>query len=80
MNAITRTLDQSGLDLLFQQARTHNVWTDQPVDNGLLERIHDLMKMAPTSMNMCPARIVFVKTDAAKLRLRSLISKSLMKN
>jgi 3-hydroxypropanoate dehydrogenase len=68
--AMAGTLDPSGLDLLFEQARTHNVWTDRPVDDGLLKQVHDLMKMAPTSMNMCPARIVFVKTDAAKERLK----------
>ena len=63
-------LDPSGLDLLFRQARTHNVWTEEPVSDTLLRRIHDLMKLAPTSMNMCPARIVFVKSDAAKQRLK----------
>jgi 3-hydroxypropanoate dehydrogenase len=64
------TLDPRGLDLLFRQARTHNVWTEKPVSETLLRRVHDLMKMAPTSMNMCPARIVFVKSDAAKQRLK----------
>jgi 3-hydroxypropanoate dehydrogenase len=64
------TLDPAGRDLLFRQARTHNQWTEQPVSDPLLWDIHDLMKMAPTSMNMCPARIVFVKSDAAKERLK----------
>ena len=63
-------LEPRGLDLLFRQARTHNVWTDKPVSDALLGRVHDLMKMAPTSMNMCPARIIFVKSDAAKQRLK----------
>ena len=64
------TLDPAGLDLLFRQARTHNVWTEEPVTDAALRQIHDLMKMAPTSMNMCPARIIFVKSDAAKQRLK----------
>jgi 3-hydroxypropanoate dehydrogenase len=64
------TLEPRGLDLLFRDARTHNVWTDRPVSDALLRRVHDLMKLAPTSMNMCPARIIFVKSDAAKQRLK----------
>jgi 3-hydroxypropanoate dehydrogenase len=67
------TLDIAGQDLLFHKARTHNVWTEQPVSDRLLRRVHDLMKMAPTSMNMCPARIVFVKSDAAKERLKGAL-------
>jgi 3-hydroxypropanoate dehydrogenase len=68
------TLNKSGLDLLFRQARTHNVWTAEPVGDALLRRVHDLMKMAPTSMNMCPARIVFVKSPAAKERLKPALT------
>lgn len=67
------TLDAKGLDLLFREARTHNVWTDKQVDDELLRRVHDLMKMAPTSMNMCPARIVFVKSPAAKEKLKAAL-------
>lgn len=67
------TLNSGGMDLLFRQARTHNVWAEKPVSDTLLRRVHDLMKMAPTSMNMCPARIVFVKSDAAKQRLKSAL-------
>lgn len=64
------TLDGPGLDLLFRDARTHNVWTDHTVGEAILRQLYDLMKMAPTSMNMCPARIIFVKSDAAKQRLK----------
>lgn len=63
-------LDQPALDLLFREARTHNVWSDQPVGDAILRQIHDLMKIAPTSMNMSPARIIFVKSEAAKQRLK----------
>ena len=58
------------LDRLFRTARTHNVWTVRPVTESILRELHDLMKMAPTSMNMCPARIIFVKSETAKERLR----------
>jgi 3-hydroxypropanoate dehydrogenase len=58
------------LDLLFRKARTHNVWLDRPVEDALLRQVYDLAKMGPTSANMCPLRIVFVRSRGAKERLR----------
>ena len=63
------SLPQAALDLIFTNARTHNVWLQEPVSDELLHRIHDLMKWGPTSANCCPARIVFVKSKEQKERL-----------
>ncbi len=62
------------LDLIFRKARTHNVWLDRPVDDALLRQVYDLAKMGPTSANMCPMRIVFVKSPEAKERLRPALA------
>ncbi len=62
-------LDQSALDLLFFQARTHNGWLDKPVSRTQLEQLYDLIKWAPTSANCEPARIVFVQSPEAKKKL-----------
>ncbi|MFZ2542158.1 MAG: malonic semialdehyde reductase [Gallionella sp.] len=62
-------LDDRSLDTLFREAHTHSNWLDKPVGDALLHQIYDLMKWAPTSANCCPARIVFVKSAAAKQRL-----------
>ena len=62
-------LDDRSLDIIFREARTHNVWLDKPVSDALLQQIYDLMKWAPTSANCSPARIVFVRSAAAKQRL-----------
>jgi 3-hydroxypropanoate dehydrogenase len=67
---MSKQLDDAGLDLLFRAARTHNVWKDEPVDDALLQRVYDLAKMGATSANMCPLRIVFVKSHEAKEKLR----------
>jgi 3-hydroxypropanoate dehydrogenase len=67
---MNKILNDEGLDLLFRRARTHNVWLDRPVDDALLRQIYDLAKMGPTSANMCPLRIVFVKSAEAKQRLK----------
>ncbi len=63
-------LDDNALDVLFREARTHNGWEDKPVSDVLIQAAFDLMKMAPTSANCCPARFKFVKTPEAKQRLK----------
>lgn len=62
-------LDTAALDLLFRQARTHNVWLPQPVTDEELHQLFELMKFGPTSANTSPARIVFVKSAAEKEKL-----------
>ena len=63
-------LNDESLDLIFREARTHSVWLDKPVDDVLLAQAYDLAKMGPTSANMCPMRVVFVKSKAAKEKLK----------
>jgi 3-hydroxypropanoate dehydrogenase len=68
------TLDASALDALFLEARTHNRWTDGPISDADVMRLHDLLKMGPTSANSSPARFVFVRTKEAKEKLRPSLS------
>jgi nitroreductase len=65
-----KVLSDEGLDLIFRGARTHSVWLDKPVDDALLRQVYDLAKIGPTSANMSPMRIVFVKSREAKERLK----------
>jgi 3-hydroxypropanoate dehydrogenase len=67
-------LDQNALNLLFNDARTYNKWQDKPVHDETLHQLFDLFKMAPTSANCFPARIVFVKSDSAKARLKPCLA------
>ena len=62
-------LPQATFDQLFLEAHTNNAWQDKPVADELLHRLYDTLRMAPTSMNCSPARIVFVKSKAAKEKL-----------
>jgi 3-hydroxypropanoate dehydrogenase len=68
-------IDSHALQTLFTSARTQNGWLDQPVSDAQLREVFDLMKMAPTSMNTQPARFVFLRTAAAKERLRPALSR-----
>jgi len=68
-------LSSEDLDLIFRKARTHNVWLDKPVDDALLKQVYELARMGPTSANMCPMRIIFVKSKEAKERLKPALDK-----
>ena len=63
-------LSDEGMDLIFREARTHKGWRDTPVSDVLLQSIWDLCKMGPTSANCSPMRVVFVKSQEAKERLK----------
>src|SRR5438034_2761551 len=67
---MSNVMSNDGLDLIFRNARTHNAWLDKPVEDALLRRVYDLAKMGPTSANMCPMRIVFVRSKEAKEKLK----------
>ena len=64
------TLPDAALDQIFRTARTCRAWRDEPVSDEALRALYDLMKWGPTSSNSSPARIVFVRSRAAKERLR----------
>src|ERR1700733_9789240 len=58
------------LDQLFLKARTHNAWAPKPISDELLRELYDVAKWGPTAANTTPARFVFVRTKAAKERLK----------
>ena len=63
-------INDAALDQLFREARSFNCWQAREVSDGLLHQLYDLMKWGPTAANSCPARVVFVKSEAAKARLK----------
>lgn len=67
-------LDDEALDQLFLKARTHNGWQLTDVSDDLLRDVFDLMRMGPTSANMQPARFIFVRSNAAKARLKPCLA------
>lgn len=67
---MSNVLNNDGQELIFRNARSHTVWLNKQVDDGLLGQVYDLTKFGPTSANMCPLRVVFVKSREAKERLK----------
>lgn len=66
---MAQSLPEASLDQLFLTARTYNGYLDKPVTTEQLHAIWNLMKMAPTSANQLPARLVWCTTDEAKQKL-----------
>ena len=67
-------MDDRHRALLFTEARTHRAFVDEPVGDELLRELYALVRMPPTGMNAQPARFVFVKSAAAKARLRPALA------
>jgi 3-hydroxypropanoate dehydrogenase len=65
-----RRIGDGDLRQLFLDARTHNGWLDKPVPDSVLGEIYEIAKFGPTSMNAQPMRLTFLRTAAAKERLR----------
>ncbi|HNV09393.1 MAG: malonic semialdehyde reductase [Dokdonella sp.] len=77
---MTTPLNDLALDRIFRTARTYrrsaDAWLDTPVSDDLLRQAYDLAKFGPTSANCQPLRVVFVRSPAAKEKLRSALSAS----
>jgi len=71
---LSKILHDSGLDLLFRQARTYSHWGDGEVGDVLLQAVYDLAKMPPTSANSNPMRLNFLRSQDAKDRLKPALS------
>lgn len=69
-------LDDRALDLIFRTARTHKEWQRRPVSDDDLRRLYEVLKFGPTSVNSSPARIVFVRSPAAKAKLIATLFES----
>ena len=65
---MSKPLPDASLDQIFRTARTHNELGGE-VSDDTLRQLYDLAKWGPTSANMTPARLVFVKSAEAKAKL-----------
>jgi 3-hydroxypropanoate dehydrogenase len=66
---MTLALSPEAQALLFTEARTANAFTSEPVTPEQVAAIYDLVKYAPTAMNMQPLRILLVGDGEPRARL-----------
>jgi len=64
------TIGKAALDQIFFEARTHNTWQDRPVTDEDIRTLYETAKWGPTTSNTNPARFLFIRSKAAKERLR----------
>ncbi len=74
LTPVTAGIDDGAADVLFREARTAYAFDDTPVTDAQLDRLYDLLRFAPTSMNAQPLRITFVRSDEARRRLLPYIA------
>jgi 3-hydroxypropanoate dehydrogenase len=67
-------LDDTALDTLFRNARTHEAFADTPVTDETLQAIYELVKLGPTSGNCSPGRFLVIRTPEAREKLRPALS------
>ena len=67
-------LPDASLDRIFRSARTYNGFSDKPVTDETLRQVYELLRWGPTSANSSPGHFVFVKSKAAKEKLRPALS------
>lgn len=64
-----KSLSKEIFNQLFTDARSHHHWTDKPVSDEKLQSLYEIIKYGPTSGNLQPARIVFVRSEEGKRKL-----------
>lgn len=68
------SIDDQALDAVFRKARTFEDFVDRPVPDELLQQAYELARMAPTSANCQPMRILFLKSPESRERLAPALS------
>ncbi len=69
-------LSSAALDVVFCEARTHNIWREGEITDDDIHAIYELLKFGPTSANCCPARLVWVRSAEAKAKLKPFLDES----
>jgi 3-hydroxypropanoate dehydrogenase len=69
VNGMRPIIPDAVFDQLFTHARSHHAWTERKVPDDVLRRIYEIIKWGPTSGNLQPARIVFVRSEEGKQKL-----------
>ena len=67
-------VSDAALDVLLRKARSFNDFAPEPVTDAQLRALYELAKWGPTTANSQPQRIVFVRSAAAKERLKPALS------
>lgn len=65
---------ESRLEELLKTGRSQNAWLPTPVNDAELKEAYDLAKWGPTSMNTQPMRLLILRSEESKERLKPALS------
>ncbi|WP_042302753.1 malonic semialdehyde reductase [Paraburkholderia kururiensis] len=71
---MTYLIDPAVFEQTFLQARSANRFTGDAIDDDVLKALYEAAKFGPTSMNCQPMRLVFVRSAAAKAKLKDALA------
>lgn len=71
---MTYLIDPAVFEQTFLQARSANRFTGDAIDDDVLKALYEAAKFGPTSMNCQPMRLVFVRSAAAKTKLKDALA------
>ena len=54
---------------LFIDAHTARTFLDEPVTDAQIEALYEMMKWAPTTMNIQPLRLIIARSDATRAQV-----------
>ncbi len=66
--------DPRTLDLILREARSHGDFLDQPVPEALLREAHEILKWGPTTANSQPMRVLYLRSQESREKLRPALS------
>src|ERR1700689_2191179 len=69
-----KTIEAQSLAQLSPGAPPQSLFRQKPVPDELLQKAIELAKMGPTSANQSPLRVLFLRSTAAKERLRPALA------
>ena len=72
MSNMTTPLADHAVAQLFVDAHTARTFLDEPVTDAQIESLYEMMKWAPTTMNIQPLRLIIARSDAARAQVLEL--------
>ena len=72
MSNMTPPLADHAVAQLFIDAHTARTFLDEPVTGAQIESLYEMMKWAPTTMNIQPLRLIIARSDAARAQFSNI--------
>ena len=69
MSRMSSPIAENAVTQLFSDAHTAKTFLDTPVGDAQIEALYDMVKWAPTTMNIQPLRLIVAKTADAKAQV-----------